>query len=132
MARWSFCVCVLLAIVAYAYATGQIEDASTTSPEVKDAAKTALEMYNKRANDMYMYFLRNIVSAKKQVVAGLIFYLDLETVRCVKDQDMKACPETGDAQQTFLCHFEIWFKPGPARDAEILKSTCAASVSNSE
>ncbi|KPP66362.1 cystatin-M-like, partial [Scleropages formosus] len=101
---------------------------SPDDPQVTQAARIAVNLYNRQSDDMYMYSVVKVISAESQVVAGVIYYLDVETVRCMKRQSphMESCPQS-DKTETFVCHFELLEVPWENSN-QLLKVQCRPSV----
>ncbi|XP_023652134.2 cystatin-like [Paramormyrops kingsleyae] len=123
MAFWWLCVTLLLAFPCGARMVGGPVEQSPDSPLVMDAARVAMTLYNEQANDKYFYALGKVISAKTQVVAGVIFYLEVEVGRCEKqNQQMTSCPQDSNTK-TLLCDLSLWEQPWENSN-KLLKSQC--------
>ncbi|XP_007896509.1 cystatin [Callorhinchus milii] len=60
---------------------GGIEEAPVDDQVIQDAAQFALSEYNKASNDLYVSKISRIVSAKIQLVSGILYFLDVELGR---------------------------------------------------
>ena len=91
------------------YLPGGLQDADTSDKDVQQAVEFALHRYNSDNNDLYLSALVRVVRARRQVVAGMNYYLDLEIGRttCTKDQSTQdACPFSEESTQ--LCSFVVY------------------------
>ncbi|XP_029106671.1 cystatin-2-like [Scleropages formosus] len=157
MACWWLAVCLLSGIAAGEQLVGGLQVDSPDDPQVTQAARIAVNLYNRQSDDMYMYSVVKVISAESQVVAGVIYYLDVETVRCMKRQSphMESCPQSDKTEvinvalirhqcgckntnecftflgilspQTFVCHFELLEVPWENSN-QLLKVQCRPSV----
>uniref|UniRef100_A0A8C9R8H1 Cystatin domain-containing protein n=1 Tax=Scleropages formosus TaxID=113540 RepID=A0A8C9R8H1_SCLFO len=124
MACWWLAVCLLSGIAAGEQLVGGLQVDSPDDPQVTQAARIAVNLYNRQSDDMYMYSTFTLLFPLRQVVAGVIYYLDVETVRCMKRQSphMESCPQS-DKTETFVCHFELLEVPWENSN-QLLKVQC--------
>ncbi|XP_072569361.1 uncharacterized protein [Paramormyrops kingsleyae] len=102
---------------------GGIKVLTTNTPEAVEAASVSLELYNQQGKDIYMYCLKRVNSARMQVVAGLKYYLDVETFRCIEEEIYLQ----RDNAQTFLCKFELLQVPWQ-NISRLLKGQCGEPI----
>ncbi|XP_020040744.1 cystatin-C [Castor canadensis] len=107
---------------------GGIEEADVKEHGVRYALSYALSEYNKASNDAYHSRLVKVVRARKQLVAGVIYYLDLEIGRttCTKSEpNLADCPfhEEPNLKRRELCSFQIYTVPWLGK-VSMLKSSC--------
>ncbi|XP_004635712.1 cystatin-C-like [Octodon degus] len=88
---------------------GGLEDVDPSDEGVQQAVDFALREYNKDNNDLSLSRVVRVVRARKQVVAGMNYYLDVEIGRttCAKDQPIQEdCLLSGEPTQ--LCSFVVY------------------------
>ncbi|XP_066553478.1 cystatin-F [Amia ocellicauda] len=96
---------------------GSTTDVSKNDPGVQKAVKTATYYFNNRSNDIFVFRASSIDDAKKQVVKGVKYILEVEISRTVcrkrghPDPDNCDFQPNGILKQTFRCHFEVWSIP---------------------
>nr|KAF6358052.1 cystatin C [Pipistrellus kuhlii] len=74
---------------------GGLAEADVNEEGVQQALSFALSEYNKASNDAYHSRAMQVVRARKQVVAGMNYFLDVKIGRttCTKSQpNLAACP----------------------------------------
>ncbi|KAF6087700.1 cystatin C [Phyllostomus discolor] len=74
---------------------GGLAEADVNEEGVQQALNFALNEYNKASNDAFHSRALRVVRARKQVVAGLNYFLDVEIGRttCTKSQpNLASCP----------------------------------------
>ncbi|KFO83809.1 Cystatin, partial [Buceros rhinoceros silvestris] len=92
------------------------------------ALRFAMEQYNKGSNDMYASRVVRIISAKRQVVAGLKYIIEAEIARttCPKPAaDLQSCA-FNDAPQMAehtTCNFVVYTVPW-LNKMQLLDSSC--------
>ncbi|XP_030628250.1 cystatin-F [Chanos chanos] len=97
---------------------GTVNNISKNDTGVQKAVLTGTYSFNNKSNDIFLFKASAIDSAKRQVVKGIRYILDVEITRTVcrkmeKDVDLANCRFQSDRllRQTFLCHFEVWSIP---------------------
>uniref|UniRef100_A0A8D2CW38 Cystatin C n=1 Tax=Sciurus vulgaris TaxID=55149 RepID=A0A8D2CW38_SCIVU len=95
---------------------GGLEDADVNEEGVRRALDFALSEYNKASNDAYHSRALQVVRARKQIVSGVNYFLDVEIGRttCTKSQAHLAdCPfhEEPHLKRKALCSFQIYTVP---------------------
>ncbi|XP_051000752.1 cystatin-C-like [Acomys russatus] len=130
---------LLLALLALATATtpkqglrllGGIQDADAKEQGVKEALNFAMTEYNKASNDAYHSRALQVVKARKQIVAGVKYFLDVEIGRttCTKAQANVAladCPfhDQPHLMRKMLCSFQIYSVPWQGKQS-MTESSC--------
>ncbi|KAL2764062.1 cystatin-C precursor [Daubentonia madagascariensis] len=107
---------------------GGLVDASADEEDVRRALDFALSEYNKASNDMYHSRAVQVVRARKQVVAGMNYFLDVKIGRttCTKSQpNLDNCPfhEQPHLKREELCSFQIYTVPWLGK-MTVSKSSC--------
>uniref|UniRef100_A0A8D2CW83 Cystatin domain-containing protein n=1 Tax=Sciurus vulgaris TaxID=55149 RepID=A0A8D2CW83_SCIVU len=95
---------------------GGLEEADIHEEGVHQAIDYAISVYNQENNDIYYSRVRRVVRARKQVVTGTNYYLDLEIGRtsCSKSQsDLSECPfiEHPHEHKRTFCSFQVYIVP---------------------
>ncbi|XP_005334672.3 cystatin-C [Ictidomys tridecemlineatus] len=95
---------------------GGLEEADIHEEGVHQAIDYAISVYNQENNDPYYSRVRRVVRARKQVVTGTNYYLDLEIGRttCTKSQsDLAECPfvEHLHEHKRTYCSFQVYIVP---------------------
>ncbi|KAL2083293.1 hypothetical protein ACEWY4_021066 [Coilia grayii] len=95
---------------------GAPTDASINTPEVREALKFAVDAFNMRINDPYMFKVGKVIKAQSQVVEGILYIFEVEMVGtgCKKGTEMKPCNKCYKAEPTskpYTCSFEVWSRP---------------------
>uniref|UniRef100_A0A8D2CVH7 Cystatin domain-containing protein n=1 Tax=Sciurus vulgaris TaxID=55149 RepID=A0A8D2CVH7_SCIVU len=95
---------------------GGLEEADIHEKGVNQAIDYAISIYNQENNDLYYSRVLRVVHARKQVVAGMNYYLDLEIGRtsCTKSQsDLAECPfvDQPQEQKRTFCSFQVYIVP---------------------
>ncbi|XP_077145818.1 cystatin-like [Ranitomeya variabilis] len=108
---------------------GGREKVDVDSAAVKQAVDFALYEYNKASNDRYQARVVKVHNAERQVVSGIIYYLDVDVGRtqCRKPTiDVKNCELHTDANlaKTTTCSFEVYTVPWRA-STKLTASKCA-------
>ncbi|XP_017396941.1 cystatin-C [Cebus imitator] len=91
-------------------------DASVEEEGVRSALDFAVSEYNKASNDMYHSRALQVVRARKQIVAGVNYFLDVEMGRttCTKNQpNLDNCPfhDQPNLKRKAFCSFQIYSVP---------------------
>ncbi|KAM8775088.1 cystatin-C-like [Rhynchonycteris naso] len=107
---------------------GGLAEADVEEEGVQQALKFALSEYNKASNDAFHSRAMRVVRARKQVVAGLKYYLDVEVGRttCTKSQtNLDKCPfhDQPHLRKKALCSFQIYTVPWMNKTS-MVKSSC--------
>merc|ERR1712159_620819 len=84
--------------------TGEWRQLDTNDQDVLSAAEAAIDLVNEQSNSLYAIQAVRVVSAKRQVVAGIKYELviDAGLSSCLKSapsHTLAACPLTGSAQR---------------------------------
>ncbi|XP_025732762.1 cystatin-C [Callorhinus ursinus] len=103
-------------------------DADVNEEGVQQALNFALSEYNKASNDAYHSRAMRVVRARKQVVAGMKYFLEVEIgrTRCTKSQpNLDSCPfhDQPHLMRKTLCSFQIYTVPWLGRTS-LVKSSC--------
>ncbi|XP_036274627.1 cystatin-C [Pipistrellus kuhlii] len=107
---------------------GGLAEADVNEEGVQQALSFALSEYNKASNDAYHSRAMQVVRARKQVVAGMNYFLDVKIGRttCTKSQpNLAACPfhEQPNLKKEALCSFQIYTVPWLGKTS-LVKSSC--------
>ncbi|XP_008139370.1 cystatin-C-like [Eptesicus fuscus] len=107
---------------------GGLAEADVNEEGVQQALNFALSEYNKASNDAYHSRAMRVVRARKQLVAGLNYFLDVEIGRttCTKSQpNLANCPfhEQPNLKKAALCSFQIYTVPWLGKTS-LVKSSC--------
>lgn len=97
-------------------ALGGVEDIDLGSngddPELADVVHFATESICESTNSIYHMKFVSLKRAKKQVVSGMKYILDIEIAEtdCLKSEiDMTICKKgPTSTHERFLCHVEVW------------------------
>ncbi|XP_053430686.1 cystatin-C [Nycticebus coucang] len=95
---------------------GGFMDADVNEEDVQHALDFAVSEYNKASNDRYHSRALQVVRARKQLVSGMNYFLEVEIGRttCTKSQPkLDVCPfhEQPYLKRKVLCSFEIYSVP---------------------
>ncbi|NXR08942.1 CYT protein, partial [Semnornis frantzii] len=95
---------------------------------LQEALNFAIEEYNKASNDRYSSRVVRIISAKKQIVAGINYIMEVEIARttCQKPAaDLQSCalPNSPQLAKHTICNFVVYTVPW-LNKTELLKSEC--------
>ncbi|XP_066243052.1 cystatin-C-like [Saccopteryx leptura] len=107
---------------------GGLSEADVEEEGVKQALKFALSEYNKASNDAFHSRAMRVVRARKQIVAGLNYFLDVEVGRttCTKSEpNLDTCPfhDQPHLRKKALCSFQIYTVPWMNKTS-MVKSSC--------
>ncbi|KAM5304589.1 cystatin-C-like [Glossophaga mutica] len=107
---------------------GGLAEADVNEEGVQQALSFALKEYNKASNDAFHSRALRVVRARKQVVAGLNYFLDVEIGRttCTKSQpNLASCPFhiQPHLRKKTLCSFQIYTVPWLGKTS-MVKSSC--------
>ncbi|KAG8522631.1 Cystatin-M [Galemys pyrenaicus] len=111
---------------------GGLKELDPKDPQVLKAAQAAVASYNMDSNSLYYFRDTNILKAKRQLVAGVKYFLTLEmgSTACRKTAvfgdhvDLTTCPLAADGEQEKLrCDFEILVVPWE-NSSRLLKHNC--------
>ncbi|XP_007954438.1 cystatin-C [Orycteropus afer afer] len=107
---------------------GGIVDADATEEGVQRAVDFALSEYNKASNDKFHSRVVQVVRARKQIVSGINYFLDVEIGRttCTKSQpNLATCPfhDQPHLKKKALCSFQIYTVPWLGKTS-LMKSSC--------
>uniref|UniRef100_A0A8D1QEQ7 Cystatin C n=1 Tax=Sus scrofa TaxID=9823 RepID=A0A8D1QEQ7_PIG len=103
-------------------------DADVNEEGVQQALSFALSEYNKASNDAYHGRVLRVLRVRKQVVAGMNYFLEVEIGRttCTKSQaNLDNCPfpNQPDLQKKTLCSFQVYTVPWKGTTS-LVKSSC--------
>ncbi|XP_029774674.1 cystatin-C-like [Suricata suricatta] len=103
-------------------------DADVNDEDVQKALTFALSEYNKASNDENHSRVLRVEGARKQVVAGMNYFLNVEIGRtkCTKSEpNLESCPfyEQPDLLRKKLCFFQIHTIPW-VQEKSVVKSHC--------
>ncbi|XP_057559954.1 cystatin-C-like [Hippopotamus amphibius kiboko] len=107
---------------------GGLMEADVNEQGVQEALSFAITEFNKQSNDIYHSRALNVVRARKQVVAGINYFLDVEIGRttCTKSQPiLDKCPLNNDPhlKTKQLCTFQVYVVPW-MNTMSLVKSDC--------
>ncbi|XP_054443395.1 cystatin-C-like [Pteronotus mesoamericanus] len=107
---------------------GGLAEADVNEEGVQQALNFALSEYNKESNDAFHSRAMRVMRARKQVVAGLNYFLDVEVGRttCTKSQpNLASCPfhVQPHLRKKALCSFQIYTVPWLGK-MSMVKSSC--------
>ncbi|XP_075818520.1 cystatin-C-like [Microtus pennsylvanicus] len=128
---------LLMAILALASAAtpkqsprllGGLQEANVNEEGVQRAVDFAISEYNKGSNDAYHSRAMQVLRARKQIVAGVNYYLDVMVGRttCTKSQpNLAECPfhDQPHLMRKTLCSFQIYTVPWEGTHS-LTKSSC--------
>ncbi|XP_039594773.1 cystatin-like [Polypterus senegalus] len=105
--RLSTCLLLCGVLITWCQIPGGLMPVPVDRADVKEAAKFAIDEYNKISNDKYLFMLKEITKAETQVVEGVIYYMDamIELTRCEKNQGLNSNCSYCQGQK--LCHFKV-------------------------
>ncbi|KAB0382158.1 hypothetical protein FD755_004075 [Muntiacus reevesi] len=95
---------------------GGLMEADVNEEGVQEALSFAVSEFNKRSNDAYQSRAMRVVRARKQVVSGMNYFLDVELGRttCTKSQaNLDNCPfhDQPHLKRVKLCSFQVYVVP---------------------
>ncbi|XP_003476451.1 cystatin-C [Cavia porcellus] len=107
---------------------GGPEEADVREEGVRRALDFALSEYNKASNDRFHSRARQVLRARKQLVAGVNYFLEVEIGRttCTKSQpNLADCPfhEEPHLKRNSVCSFQIYTVPWEGK-ISLTKSSC--------
>ncbi|XP_004635633.1 cystatin-C-like [Octodon degus] len=109
---------------------GGLEEADVREEGVQRALDFALTEYNKASNDRFHSRARQVLRARKQLVAGVNYFLEVEIGRttCTKSQptlSLSDCPfhEEPHLKRNSVCSFQIYTVPWDGK-ISLTKSSC--------
>ncbi|XP_055458675.1 cystatin-C [Psammomys obesus] len=133
---------LLLAVLAVAWAAspkqgmrlvGGVIDANANDTGVLEALNFAMSEYNKENNDAYHSRAIQVVKARKQIVAGVKYFLDVEIGRttCTKTEtalELTKCPfhEQPHLIKKAFCSFQILSVPWLGKQT-LTRSSCKSA-----
>lgn len=106
-------------------------EADGNSEDVRRMLDFAVREYNKMSNDRFLHRPMALVRARKQVVSGMNYLLDVEIGRtkCTKSKslssDLSNCPfhDSPDLKKKTLCLFQVYTVPW-LNTTSLVKSNC--------
>ncbi|KAJ8250576.1 hypothetical protein COCON_G00224980 [Conger conger] len=113
LAGWSFQEVTSLSRVDRS-PPGSISNVSKNDTGVQKAVLTGTYAFNNRSNDAFLFKALEIDDAKKQIVKGIKYILEVRILRTVcrntDNADLNNChfQPKGKLHQIFHCHFEVW------------------------
>ncbi|KAK2896410.1 hypothetical protein QQF64_006130 [Cirrhinus molitorella] len=97
---------------------GTLQNVSKNDTGVKKAVLTGTYSFNNKSNDAFLFKASAVDDAKRQIVKGIRYILEVEISRTVcrkrgNTDDLNNCPFQTDSllRQTFFCHFDVWSIP---------------------
>ncbi|KAG5201521.1 hypothetical protein R6Z07F_012194 [Ovis aries] len=95
---------------------GGLMEADVNEEGVQEALSFAVSEFNKRSNDAYQSRAMRVVRARKQVVSGMNYFLDVKLGRttCTKSQtNLDSCPfhDQPHLKREKLCSFQVYVVP---------------------
>lgn len=97
---------------------GALQNVSKNDTGVKKAVLTGTYSFNNKSNDAFLFKASAVDCAKRQIVKGVRYILEVEISRTVcrkmgHNEDLINCPFQTDSllRQTFFCHFDVWSIP---------------------
>ncbi|XP_029452836.1 cystatin-like [Rhinatrema bivittatum] len=130
MANFWLCLSVILSFsVLSSSADGAPETIDPNNPDVQKAASFAVNTYNEKSGNEYLFRVIKVLSAESQIVAGVKYILDVEIgkTQCKtgSTDNAASCPffDTAGQTETFLCHFEI-LEQAWLNKQTVLESSC--------
>ncbi|XP_006860726.1 PREDICTED: cystatin-C [Chrysochloris asiatica] len=110
---------------------GGIMDADENEQGVQRALDFAISEYNKASNDKFHSRLVQLVRARKQIVSGVKYYLDVELGRttCTKSQpNLTTCPfhDQPQLKKKAMCSFQVYTVPW-LETTSLIKSSCQSA-----
>uniref|UniRef100_A0A8C6W8R5 Cystatin C n=1 Tax=Nannospalax galili TaxID=1026970 RepID=A0A8C6W8R5_NANGA len=119
---------VLAMVLAGKRKLGGLEEADVNEEGVQRAVDFAVSEYNKASNDAYHSRAIQVLSARKQIVAGINYYVEVELGRttCTKSQpNLADCPfhDQPHLMRKALCSFQIYSVPWKGTHS-LTKSSC--------
>uniref|UniRef100_A0A8C2R6R4 Cystatin domain-containing protein n=1 Tax=Capra hircus TaxID=9925 RepID=A0A8C2R6R4_CAPHI len=116
---------------------GGLMEADVNEEGVQEALSFAVSEFNKRSNDAYQSRAMRVVRARKQVVSGMNYFLDVKLGRttCTKSQtNLDSCPfhDQPHLKREKLCSFQVyvvpWISDLPGGSNLCLSSNCFPSA----
>ncbi|XP_039593956.1 cystatin-like [Polypterus senegalus] len=91
----------------YCQIPGGLESVPVNGTDVVNAAEYAVQEFNFQNND-YIVLQKEIVNAKRQVVSGLMYYLDvaIQCTYCKKGEPINSVCTSCNGQK--VCLFQVW------------------------
>ncbi|XP_068931626.1 cystatin-C [Petaurus breviceps papuanus] len=107
---------------------GGLTEADENEEGVQQALNFAIKEFNRASNDKYGSRVFRVVRVRKQVVAGVKYYIDAEIGRttCTKSvADLSSCPYHEDPalKKHSICEFEVYSVPWMGKTT-LLKNVC--------
>ncbi|XP_074502635.1 cystatin C (amyloid angiopathy and cerebral hemorrhage) [Sebastes fasciatus] len=105
---------VFAAVLAVASAgmVGGFQNVDVNDEGVQNAINVSVVHHNKGTNDMYLRQVEEVVSAERQVVAGMKYRITLRLAKstCRKDRANDECAIHTDPKkaQPYECVFTVW------------------------
>ncbi|XP_030050649.1 cystatin-2-like [Microcaecilia unicolor] len=138
MANFWLCLSVILSSsVLFSSAdtlVGGSEKIDPSRSDVQIAASYAVSVYNEKSDNEYLFKVLKVLSAESQVVAGVIYRMDVEIglTQCKKGSTDNgascALVDTPGQTATFLCKFAVleqpWLIEKWSDENSILESSC--------
>ncbi|XP_030052122.1 cystatin-C-like [Microcaecilia unicolor] len=127
MANFWLCLSVILSssvLFSSAVMTGASEPIDPSRPEVQNAARYAVSVYNEKSENEYLFKVLKVVSAESQIVAGVIYRMNVEIglTQCKKGSTDNAASCPGQTA-TFLCKFAV-LEQAWINVKSVLESSC--------
>ncbi|XP_032040532.1 cystatin-like [Aythya fuligula] len=107
---------------------GAPEDVAENNKGLQQALQFAMAQYNRASNDKYSSRVVRVISAKRQLVSGLKYTIEVEIGRttCTKaEADPQSCAlhDTPEMAKYTTCNFVVYTIPW-LNQIKLLKSSC--------
>ncbi|XP_068531858.1 cystatin-like [Anas acuta] len=107
---------------------GAPEDVAENDKGLQHALQFAMAQYNRASNDMYASRVVRVISAKRQLVSGIKYTIEVEIGRttCTKaagDPQSCALHDTPEMSKHTTCNFVVYSIPW-LNQIKLLKSSC--------
>ncbi|KAL0964325.1 hypothetical protein UPYG_G00322260 [Umbra pygmaea] len=115
----AFCMCSTVRCQTQTFIPGAPYDISTNDTAVLKAALHGTYTFNNQTNDAFLFKPSAIEKAKRQIVKGLKYIMEVDLSRTVcrkrgqNNTDLANCIFQPDEllKQTFHCHLTVWTIP---------------------
>ncbi|XP_013861423.1 cystatin [Austrofundulus limnaeus] len=133
---WKVVVLFLAAVYAVGLGIpGGISDTDANDKNVQEALKFAVDQHNDVNNVTHIRKVTDVIKAQIQVVAGLLYHLNVNLANTNCSSDTKEVNELCDIQtdpklaQSFQCNFTVWSRAW-LNDTRLTKHTCVENKVN--
>ncbi|KAL2083291.1 hypothetical protein ACEWY4_021064 [Coilia grayii] len=91
---------------------GAPKDVNTTTPEVREALNFAVNEFNKRNNDIYIYKVEKVNKAQIQVVFGILYIFEVQMVRSgIKNRGEMMPSDKSEVTKPYTCFLRVLSRP---------------------